>query len=176
MKKNRYLNIDKIDTFIFDFDGVLTNNKVYISQNGNESVRCCRSDGLAFDVIKKLKKRVLILSTEKNKVVEARSRKLQVEVFHAVNDKKKALLSLEKKNNMNLSRVFYVGNDLNDYYEIKICGYSACPSDSHTDIKKIVNFKLLTKGGEGVVREIIEKIFAINIIQTLYDVNNMEEY
>ena len=48
------ISIDKIDAFVFDFDGVMTNNLVYLDQDGKESVRCSRADGLAFDVLHKL--------------------------------------------------------------------------------------------------------------------------
>ena len=60
--------LDNIDAFVFDFDGVLTNNLVHLDQDGKESVSCSRSDGLAFDVLRKLNKSSYILSTEKNKV------------------------------------------------------------------------------------------------------------
>ena len=72
--------IDDIDAIILDFDGVLTDNSVYVDQNGIEQVKCSRSDGLAFDVLRKLKKPIHILSTEKNPVVLARASKLKVPV------------------------------------------------------------------------------------------------
>ena len=71
--QNKAENIDNIDVFVFDFDGVLTNNMVYLDQNGKESVSCSRGDGLAFDALRKLKKSAYILSTEKNTVVSARA-------------------------------------------------------------------------------------------------------
>ena len=69
--KDKILTIDDIDLFVFDFDGVLTDNLVYTDQNGNEMVICSRADGLAFDVLRKLKKPVYILSTEENTIVSA---------------------------------------------------------------------------------------------------------
>ena len=72
-RPNKYdIIIDNIDALVFDFDGVLTDNFVHLNQNGIESVRCSRADGLAFDVLRKLKKSVYILSTEKNTVVSSR--------------------------------------------------------------------------------------------------------
>ena len=67
------ISIDNIDAFVFDFDGVLTNNLVQMDENGTESVSCSRADGLAFDVLKKLNKPAYILSTEKNLVVSWRA-------------------------------------------------------------------------------------------------------
>ena len=68
MKKK--IKLDKIEAFIFDFDGVLTNNKVYLDQNGIESVICSREDGMAFGILKKVKSNIFILSTERNKIVK----------------------------------------------------------------------------------------------------------
>ena len=86
-------NIDwkSLDVIIFDFDGVLTNNKVLLDQDGKEWVVCHRGDGLAFDVFRKLNIRVCILSTEKNPVVAARAKKLQVPVIQGVSNKLEAL-------------------------------------------------------------------------------------
>ena len=75
---NQIIHFDDIDAFIFDFDGVLTNNIVHLDQDGKESVSCNRGDGLAFDVLRKLKKSSYILSTENNSVVTARANKLKI--------------------------------------------------------------------------------------------------
>lgn len=92
--KDKILTIDDIDLFVFDFDGVLTDNLVYTDQNGNEMVSCSRADGLAFDVLRKLKKPVYILSTEENTVVSARAKKLGVSVLQGVKSKEKSLRNL----------------------------------------------------------------------------------
>jgi N-acylneuraminate cytidylyltransferase/3-deoxy-D-manno-octulosonate 8-phosphate phosphatase (KDO 8-P phosphatase) len=163
------IDIKDIDAFIFDFDGVLTNNFVYIGQDGKEVVVCSRADGLAFDLLKKLSKPAFILSTEKNPVVSARADKLQVPVIQGTDNKVNAIYELIKANKYNLENLFYVGNDINDYYVMQLCGHSACPSDSHPVIKKTANYLLNTKGGEGVAREILEVIFQLNFIKILYD-------
>ncbi len=72
--RSKNIKLDDIDALIFDFDGVLTDNKVHLDENGNEWVTCSRSDGLAFDILRKLKKLIFIISTEKNKVVAARAK------------------------------------------------------------------------------------------------------
>ena len=61
-----------------------------------------------------------------------------------------------------------MGNDLNDYRVMQLCGYTACPSDSHETIKSIANVVLKTKGGNGIVRELLEDVFKLNFIQILY--------
>ena len=162
MKK---IKLDDLDALIFDFDGVLTNNKVHLDQNGNEWVSCSRSDGLAFDVLRRFKKHTYIISTEKNKVVAARAKKLKIPVLFGVQNKSDALKKLSKKKLFNLDRALYVGNDLNDYEALKLCGYSACPSDSHKKIKKISTFKLDARGGSGVVRELLEEILKLDFLK-----------
>ncbi|MDB4037934.1 HAD hydrolase family protein [Candidatus Thioglobus sp.] len=161
-------SIDNIDAFVFDFDGVLTNNFVYLDQSGIESVRCSRGDGLAFDLLRKINKPAYILSTETNSVVTARAKKLKIEAIQGVLSKEKAINGLAETKGFDLNKICYVGNDLNDYGVMKLCGYSACPSDSHPLIKEIATFNLTTKGGYGVVRELLEKIMQIDFINILF--------
>ena len=162
------MTLDDIDAFVFDFDGVLTNNLVYLNQEGVESVACSRADGLAFDVLRKLNKPAFILSTEKNLVVEERAKKLKIPAIQGVTDKVEAIKELAKEKKIHLNNILYVGNDLNDYEAMQLCGYTACPSDSHEIIKSIANIVLKTSGGNGVVRELLEDIFQLNFIKILY--------
>ena len=145
MKNKKEILLNNINAFIFDFDGVLTNNLVHLDQNGKESVSCSRADGLAFDVLRKLDKPAFILSTENNPVVTMRAKKLKVSVVQGVADKVEAIKKLVNKNNYNLKNILYVGNDLNDYLVMQLCGYSACPADSHPKIKSISNIILKYK-------------------------------
>jgi 3-deoxy-D-manno-octulosonate 8-phosphate phosphatase (KDO 8-P phosphatase) len=161
--------LDNVDVLVFDFDGVLTNNFVYVDQNGLESVVCSRADGLAFDVLRKLQKPTYILSTEKNQVVTARAKKLKVPVLQGVSNKPVALKELIEKEGFDLQHVLYIGNDLNDYHAIKLCGFSACPADSHPKIKEIVSIVLESRGGEGVVRELLEEVIGLDFIKILYN-------
>lgn len=153
----------KITHILIDFDGVLTDNFVYLSEDGIESVKCSRADGLAIDILKKLKYEVFIFSTEKNIVVTKRAKKLKLKVFQGIGNKKDFLIRLAKKNTWNLKNFLYIGNDLNDYEAMKLCGYSACPSDSDKNIKNIATYNLTSVGGSGVMREIIE-LLGINTL------------
>ena len=162
------MNINNIDAFVFDFDGVLTNNLVYLNQEGVESVVCSRADGLAFDVLRKLKKPTFILSTEKNSVVTMRAKKLKIQALQGIKNKADALSSLSESKGYDLGRILYVGNDLNDFNVMKICGYSVCPIDSHIKIKELSNIVLNTRGGEGVVRELLEDVLDLDFIKILY--------
>ena len=162
------LDIKKIELIVFDFDGVLTNDKVLVDQNGIESVVCSRSDGLGFDVLKILEKSTVIISTELNIVVSKRAEKLGIPVLQGVQNKKDIVKKLSKEKKINLSNILFVGNDLNDYHAMKFCGYSVCPSDSHPVIKDLASYVLKTKGGDGVVRELLEEVFKLNILKILY--------
>jgi YrbI family 3-deoxy-D-manno-octulosonate 8-phosphate phosphatase len=162
------INIDNIAVFVFDFDGVLTNNMVHLDQNGKESVSCSRGDGLAFDALRRLKKPAYILSTEKNTVVSARAEKLQISVLQGTENKVSGIQEIIKKENCKLENILYVGNDLNDYRVMSICGFTACPADSHKKIKQISGIVLKTNGGCGIVRELLEDVLGLDFIEILY--------
>lgn len=155
--KNKFSAKD-IDLIVYDFDGVLTDNTVLVFDDDREAVFCNRSDGLAISEIKKLKIPQVIISTEKNKVVAARGKKLGIKVIQSVNDKKTALLEYCRSNKFNLKRVAYLGNDINDYAPMKAAGYCFAPLDAHPDIKKIACKVISVKGGCGVVRAFYDMI------------------
>ena len=159
------MDINKLDALIFDFDGVLTDNRVVVNQDGSESVICNRADGLAFDVLKKLNIPTYILSTETNAVVSVRAKKLKVQIIQGVSNKLKALSELCSSQNYHYSKILYVGNDLNDYYVMKSCGITVCPNDAHNSIKSISKFILKKNGGDGIVREILEEIYNVDFLQ-----------
>ena len=166
--KNMNLSLDSIDALIFDFDGVLTDNTLFLSEDGKEWVRCNRGEGLAFNELETLGTKSYILSSEKNKVVAARASKLNIEAIHGIKNKAQALQDLSLREGLDLSRVLYIGNDLNDLEAMQLCGLSACPSDSHPKIKEIATFRLKKKGGSGIVRELLEDVLNIDIINKVY--------
>lgn len=151
-------------TIIFDFDGVLTDDRVWVDQNGREMVCCSRRDGLAFDILHQIGINLFILSTEKNPVVAKRAQKLRLHCIQGKKDKALALLELAEEKNIDLLKALYVGNDINDIPAMELCGCSACPSDAHPEVKKRSAFALRTPGGQGVVREILEDILKINAL------------
>jgi YrbI family 3-deoxy-D-manno-octulosonate 8-phosphate phosphatase len=157
-----------VDAFIFDFDGVLTDNLVYVDQRGVESVCCSRSDGLAFDFLRSINKPVYIISTEKNYVVKARGKKLGVPVIQGVSQKVNAINDLAKNHGYSIANMCFVGNDINDYHAMRMCGISACPADSNPIIISIATVKLEAVGGRGVARELIEKYFKVDLLAELF--------
>ena len=168
MVKPGFFSIDDVELFIFDFDGVLTDNTVLTDENGRESVACSRADGLAFEALRRLGKNVFILSSELNSVVEARSKKLNVTAVTGVMAKDSYLLNLVLKTQSDLKKTIYIGNDVNDYKAMKLCGYSACPYDSHPKIKQIADLTLKARGGFGVARELLESGFNLDLLDILY--------
>jgi YrbI family 3-deoxy-D-manno-octulosonate 8-phosphate phosphatase len=157
-----------VDVIICDFDGVLTNNFVYVNQDGSESVRCSRADGLAFDCLRKLEIPAMIFSTEKNPIVLARAAKLQLPVIHGIEGKRSELLRLADEEGWDLGKVVYVGNDLNDLQALVLCGHRVCPADAHRRVAEACTVRLTTRGGEGVVRELTEDVLGIDIVSVLY--------
>jgi 3-deoxy-D-manno-octulosonate 8-phosphate phosphatase (KDO 8-P phosphatase) len=149
---------NNIKLMVYDFDGVMTNNKVYLDQNGKEIVQVNRADGLGVAEIKTLEIEQIIISTEINPVVTARANKLGINCLQGVNNKKKALKIYCNNNNLDLKNVGYIGNDINDKDVMKIVGFTFCPSDAHDSIQLISNYVLKTKGGDGVIRELLELI------------------
>ena len=147
-----------INLIIYDFDGVMTDNKVYVDQNGNETVQVNRADGLGVKGIKDLGLKQMILSTETNPVVSARAHKLNLLCHHGVKDKSLFITKYCKNYEITMKDVAYVGNDINDYDAMKLVGTAFCPSDAHQEIKNISHHILESKGGEGVVRELLDLI------------------
>lgn len=147
---------------MFDFDGVLTDDRVYVDQDGREAVCCSRRDGIGFDILRGTGLKLFILSTETNPVVAKRGEKIKVPVVQGSRDKAGSLRALAAAEGFELAKTLFVGNDINDLPAIRLCGFSACPSDAHPSVKAAVTHVLETPGGQGVTREIIEKILAID--------------
>ena len=147
-----------IELIVYDFDGVMTDNKVYVDQHGNEFVQVSRADGLGISEMKKLGIKQIIISTETNPVVNKRAEKLSISCLQCVDDKEKELKTYCCANNVDLTDVLYVGNDINDKKAMELAGWAICPADAHESVKGISKYILRTKGGEGVVREILDLI------------------
>ena len=107
-------------------------------------------------------------STEKNKVVSARAKKLQIKAIQAVGNKKEALLELMNQNQLTKDEVVFIGNDINDINAMNLCTSTFCPSDSHQLVKKTAKIILEAKGGEDIMREVLEKHFKIDLYKLLY--------
>lgn len=154
--------LDLVSLVIFDFDGVLTDNSCYISEDGRETVRCNRSDGLGFNLFKSANLPTYIVSTESNPVVGARAKKLNVPFLQSVTDKRQAVSDIASTMNISLQSVMFVGNDVNDLSALEIVGFPVAVADSHPRIISQAKLVLDTKGGYGVVRELAEHHFGLS--------------
>lgn len=151
-------NLSKVEAIAFDFDGVFTNNKVIINEKGEESVICTRADGLGLSKLEKIGVPAIVISTEKNQVVSERCKKLGISCIQGVENKKNEIQTWAKSTEANIENVAFVGNDINDLHAMEVVGYPLCPSDANSLIKSVAIDQTHAKGGEGVVREICDKI------------------
>jgi N-acylneuraminate cytidylyltransferase len=150
---------DTVEAVVFDFDGVMTDNAVYVSEDGKESVRCNRSDGWGISQMRKAGIKMAVMSTEENSVVLTRCTKLKLECFHQLGDSKiDRFTAWCKEHNININNTIYIGNDENDIECLLAAGAGFTPSDAHDSAKKAADLVLDTKGGLGAVRELCDII------------------
>jgi YrbI family 3-deoxy-D-manno-octulosonate 8-phosphate phosphatase len=147
-----------IQAIVFDFDGVFTDNKVTVTEDGKESVVCNRADGLGIGMLRAENIPLLILSMETNRVVVMRARKLALNALQGIVNKKETLITYCREKGIDIRKVMYVGNDLNDYEVMKAVGYPVAPEDAHPKIRRIAKYIIHKKGGEGVIKELAEKL------------------
>ncbi|MBF0195859.1 MAG: HAD hydrolase family protein [Magnetococcales bacterium] len=156
--KSQRINRGDIALIVYDFDGVMTDNRALQLQDGTEAVFVNRGDGYGVSQIKKMGIKQLILSTETNTVVAARGKKLNIEVIQGSSDKKTALTAYCGELNIDLANVLYVGNDLNDLQVMQVVGFPVAPLDAHPLIIKIAKHVTMAKGGCGVIKELSENV------------------
>lgn len=150
------LPVIEVDALVMDFDGVHTDDRLYLGQDGEESVRLSREDGMGIKLARQAGLKMLILSTEVNPVVAARGRKLQIPVIHGQADKAQALKEWIAAEGLDAERVAYVGNDVNDLGCLRMVGWPIAVPNAHADVLALSRLTLTKAGGSGAVREICE--------------------
>ena len=150
--------LNNIQLVVYDFDGVMTDNRVILREDGLESVVVNRSDGLAVSIIKNMGIPQMIMSKEQNKVVETRARKLGIPVLKGIDNKQEVLIEHCRNKNISLSNVVYIGNDINDVEVMRIVGHPVCPQDAYPEVRAISKFVIPVNGGSGVVRALLNYI------------------
>ncbi|NHI16998.1 acylneuraminate cytidylyltransferase [Microbacterium excoecariae] len=143
---------------VTDFDGVHTDDTAIVAEDGTESVRVSRSDGMGVALLRRAGVPVLILSTEKNPVVSARARKLGVDVVQGSSDKARALAAWAAEREIPLSGVAYVGNDVNDLGALESVGWPIAVAGSHPLVLAAARVVLTRPGGAGAVREVADRV------------------
>lgn len=144
---------DCIECIFYDFDGVMTDNKVLVLQDGTEAAFANRSDGLAIAKLCEIGVQQLIVSTEKNPIVIHRAAKLNIPVANGVNDKGKYIKEYCELKNIDLSNTIFFGNDINDLSAFEMVGFRCAPADAEPEILELANWISCKNGGEGVIRD-----------------------
>jgi len=149
---------EKIEAVVFDFDGVLTDNRVIVDQHGVESVSCSRGDGMGISLLRKVGVQVFVISKERNPVVEARCRKLQIEFLQAIDDKRPALEQLLGERGLSREGTLFVGNDINDVECMRWAACGVAVADAHPSALAAADLVLEKPGGFGAARELADRI------------------
>lgn len=153
-----HVDLSNIQLLVSDFDGVMTDNRVMVDQDGNESVWCNRGDGMGVSMLRDAGVEVLVLSTEANSVVAARCKKLNIECVQNSKDKLEALKEIADKRGLNPEQIAYIGNDINDLRCMEWVGTAVSPADGEQVIKNLSKIVTIKNGGYGVVRELASLI------------------
>lgn len=152
----------EINTFIFDYDGVMTNGKVMLMESGQPLRMANVKDGYVLQLIVKMGYHVVIISGGFSKSMENRFEMLGIKnVFLGVKQKEKVLKEYLEKNKIDPKRVIYMGDDIPDYKAMKMVNVPVCPADAAEEIKSISVYISDKNGGEGCVRDIIEQVLKV---------------
>ena len=153
-----FKELKNISLIISDFDGVFTDNSVYVQEDGTEHVRCTRADGIGLSKLKKTSIKVIVVSSEINDVVLKRCDKLGLEAYNNIKNKGDFIDNYLIQNNLTKKNVIYVGNDENDITALDHAAIKVGVKDSFHEYQKRVSYLLESKGGYGAIRELCDKI------------------
>lgn len=150
----------RLDVIIFDFDGVMTDNAVFVDQAGQEMVRCSRGDGWGLARLREAGLPAMVLSTERNSVVAARCEKLHLPCHQGIADKAAHLRVLLAEMGIAPEHAAFVGNDVNDLGCLQLVGFPIAVGDSHPGVLAAAHLTLRGHGGQGAVRELCDLLLA----------------
>lgn len=149
---------EKVSLVVFDFDGVMTDDRVWLNQAGEEFVAANRSDGAGIRLLLDAGFKAVIISTEVNPVVASRAKKIGLPYFQGIGDKRRTLLSYLDKEGISENETVYVGNDLNDLHCFPVVAFAVAVADAHKEVVRQADHVLSKKGGYGAVREVCDII------------------
>ncbi len=154
--------LTKITCFAFDLDGVLTDGRVHISESGEQLRTMNIKDGYALQLAIKKGYRVLIISGGKSETVLKRLHGLHIkDVFLGVPNKMEVLTGYQQEHQLSSEEILYMGDDVPDKAVMQYCGIACCPYDAVDEIRSVSLYISDKKGGEGCVRDVIEKVLRI---------------
>lgn len=152
------MKMNHIRLLVLDFDGVMTDNRVLVDQDGREAVWCHRGDGYGIGLLKKSGVEVVVVSMEPNPVVAARCRKLDIPCIQDCTDKLTALKNLADEKNLKPKEMAFVGNDLNDLEALQWVGWPVAVADAVPEVLEVARHITRRNGGYGAVREVADWI------------------
>ena len=160
MKKSEFIKkCKKIKLILTDVDGVLTDGCMYYSSSGEELKKFHTRDGMAVELLLQKNIKTIIITKEKSKIVISRAKKIKVfKVYSGVKQKDKILNQICTKFKVTPDETTFIGDDVNDEKIMKLVGLSFAPSDATQTIKNIADIITNAKGGQGVLREVTDKI------------------
>jgi YrbI family 3-deoxy-D-manno-octulosonate 8-phosphate phosphatase len=141
-----------------DFDGVFTDNRALIHEDGSESVFVSRGDGMGISKLRAVDFPMIVISTEQNPVVTARCNKLKIECSQGIDNKLPLFIEWVNNKGLEMSDVAYVGNDINDLECLEAAGVGIVPADAHPTALAIADHVLNAQGGHGAIREIADEV------------------
>jgi 3-deoxy-D-manno-octulosonate 8-phosphate phosphatase (KDO 8-P phosphatase) len=153
---------------IFDFDGVFTDNRVWVTEHGVEQICCNRSDGLGLARLRELDIATVILSTETNPVVSVRAEKLKTPCYQSIEDKRASVVRMMAEYGVEPEQTAFVGNDINDIPAFGVVGLAIATADAFLEARKHAHFITEVPGGQGAVREICDQIYWAHTSSTLH--------
>lgn len=152
-----------IKAFVLDVDGVLTDSSVLVFDDGQLVRRMNIKDGYALQLAIKKGYRILIISGGNSEAVKIRLQKLGIFDIHInIKDKKEVLLNFVKETNLLWEEILYMGDDIPDMEVMQMAGLACCPHDAVPEIRHISHYVSPVTGGEGCVRDVIEKTLKLN--------------
>lgn len=154
--------IKNIQAFILDVDGVLTDGTVLVTDTGEQHRRFNVKDGYALQLAIKRGYHVIVVSGGRSKGIELRLRGLGItQVFLGLDSKMETYQNVVRSSGLSSDQILYVGDDIPDLPVIKLAGLAVCPADAVEEIKAVCDYISPKNGGEGCVRDIIEKVLKI---------------
>ena len=156
------LELKEIRLIISDFDGVFTNNRVYTSETGEEFLQCNKYDSTGISQLVKIPVSLIVVSSELNKSVSARCKKLSIDCYQGVTNKGKFVCRYMNDNIYSKEKVLYIGNDVNDLSVLGYVGVTVATADAHFDYASKCRFSTRRAGGDGCIRELCDLIGGIH--------------
>lgn len=149
----------EIKMLLTDCDGCLTDGGMYYSEKGDELKKFNTRDGMGFGMLGKQGVITGIITSEIVDLNRRRAEKLKLDILEAgCKDKAAAIKRLCEQYGIVPENVCYIGDDINDIEAIKMVGFGCCPADAMPEVKAVADYVSVVKGGEGVIREVVDKI------------------